>query len=410
MLLSKNNRGRREMVKLAEVMQRLFAHSATAGLCLLAAATAALALANSSWAEHYYHFLETSVILKVGSWQGGATIEYAINDGLMAIFFFLVSLEIKREIIDGELSTRAQALLPCIAALGGVVAPAIIYAAFTAEDAIALRGWAIPAATDIAFSLGVLALLGSRVPVSLKIFLTTLAVVDDLIAILIIALFYTSNLDISALLGAGVCVILLAIMNRARLRFYFPYLFVGFWLWWLVLQSGVHATLAGVVLGLFIPMSVRDKHDEPMLVRLEHGLQPWVAFFIMPAFAFANAGLLVEEEMLTHLMNPITLGVALGLLIGKPLGIGLATGFCVWRGWVKLPRRSNWMQMMAVACLAGIGFTMSLFINHLAFDGVAPMARDVAKMGVLLGSTLSVLLGCLIFFAAPEEADENAAS
>ncbi len=405
MLSSKKHSAASPQFALTVVLQRLFAHSATAGLVLLCAALAALALANSEFSDVYQDFLHASLTLGVGNWQGGTTVAHAINDGLMAIFFLLVTLEIKREVLEGELSTRAQALLPCVAAFGGVIAPAILYAALTAQDATALRGWAIPTATDIAFSLGVLSLLGSRVPLSLKIFLTTLAVVDDLVAIVVIALFYTAQIDFSALTVAAGCLMLLVLLRRFRVFAYFPYILVGAGLWWLVLQSGVHATLAGVALGLFIPHTAPDEDgdgvQEPMLVKMEHFLQPWVAFIIMPLFAFANAGLVLDSSMFEYFFNPITLGVLLGLVVGKPLGIGLAVALCVWRGWASLPRGANWGQMMAIASLAGIGFTMSLFINHLAFNADHQTFADLAKLGVLVGSALSVLVGCLLIWASP---------
>jgi NhaA family Na+:H+ antiporter len=308
------------------------------------------------------------------------------------VFFLLVGLEIKRELVEGELSRPSNVVLPIAGALGGMIVPAAIYLLVTRHDPEALKGWAIPTATDIAFSLGVLAVLGSRVPPALKVFLTTLAIVDDLGAIVIIAAFYTEHLSLLALAFAALCIAGLAVLNLAGVRRLWPFLLVGAALWLSVLKSGVHATLAGVVLALFIPIRGAGEADEARpSIRLEHALRPWSAWLIMPVFALANAGMPLLDVELAQLVQPVTLGVALGMFLGKQVGILLGAGLPIVLRMTALPAGASWRQLYGVAILGGIGFTMSLFIGSLAFDDVAREGQ--VRFGVLLGSTLSALAG-----------------
>ncbi|MCB1565717.1 MAG: Na+/H+ antiporter NhaA, partial [Xanthomonadales bacterium] len=316
-----------------------------------------------------------------------------INDGLMAIFFLLVALEIKREIVSGQLSSRSQLLMPLVAALGGVVAPALVYALINWGDAEAMQGWAIPTATDIAFALGMLSLLGSRVPLSIKLLLSTIAVIDDLLAIIIIAVFYTANLAPMAMAIAVALVVVLVLMNRMGVKSTAPYLFVGALLWMSVLKSGVHATLAGVVIGLCIPAD--DGKGGSPLEKLEHSLQPWVAYLILPLFAFANAGVPLPDSGWQTLLHPVPLGIALGLLLGKPLGVFGAVWLVSLTGKLRLPDDLGWGALLGVAVLCGIGFTMSLFIGSLAFESGAQQYAELNRVGILAGSVVAAILGLL---------------
>lgn len=381
-------------------LTRFINHEATAGLALVVAAAAALVLTNIGFAEFYDHFLELPVSVHIGPIGLDKTLVHWINDGLMAIFFFLVGLEIKREVLQGNLSSREQIALPAIAALGGMAAPALVYAFFNQGNAETLRGWAIPAATDIAFALGALALVGSRVPLSLKVFLLTLATLDDLGAIVIIALFYASDLSLIGLGLAGVAFACLIVLNRLRIDRTAPYLFFGLAMWVFVLESGVHATLAGVALAMTIPLLRTD--GTGFIHALEEGLHPYVKFLILPLFAFANAGIPLAGVSLEALTSSLPLGIAAGLLIGKPLGISLAVFACVSLGLAKLPERANWLHMIGVGCLAGIGFTMSLFIGTLAFD--SPAQIDAVRLGVIAGSVLSTILGLAILWLGSRKA------
>jgi NhaA family Na+:H+ antiporter len=321
----------------------------------------------------------------------------------MAVFFLLVGLEIKREVVGGQLSTWSSRALPGLAALGGMIAPALFYVAFNADSPETLRGWAIPAATDIAFALGVLSLLGSRVPLSLKVFLTALAIIDDLGAVLIIALFYTAELNVMALLGAAAVTVALVVMNRARVHSLIPYVILGVVLWALVLLSGIHATLAGVVLAFTIPLIV-DTPDtqqvEPPLLKLEHAIQPWVAFAVVPIFGFANAGVSFAGFSPGNLLDPVPLGIAAGLFLGKQVGVFGFAALAIRLGWAALPDGANWRQLYGVSLLCGIGFTMSLFIGLLAFPSSVQL-QDEVKVGVLMGSLLSGLLGALLLATTP---------
>ncbi len=375
-------------------LTRFINHEATAGLALVVAAAAALVLTNIGFAEFYDYFLELPVSVHIGPIGLDKTLVHWVNDGLMAIFFFLVGLEIKREVLQGNLSSREQITLPAIAALGGMAAPALVYAFFNLGNAETMRGWAIPAATDIAFALGALALVGSRVPLSLKVFLLTLATLDDLGAIIIIALFYASDLSLIGLGLAGVAFACLIVLNRLRIDRTAPYLFFGIAMWVCVLESGVHATLAGVALAMTIPLSRND--GSGFIHALEEGLHPYVKFLILPLFAFANAGIPLAGVSLDALTSSLPLGIAAGLLIGKPLGISLAVFACVSLGLAKLPERANWLHMIGVGCLAGIGFTMSLFIGTLAFS--TPAQIDAVRLGVIAGSVLSIILGLAILW------------
>ena len=370
---------------------RFFAAESAGGLILMASALAALLLANSPWSAAYFSTLQVKF--------AGLSIEHWINDGLMAIFFLLVGLEIKREMLAGQLSSWSQRALPGFAALGGMLLPALIYIAINWGNSQTIGGWAIPAATDIAFALGVLSLLGKRVPVSLKIFLAALAILDDLGAVLIIALFYTSGLSISMLLASVAVVAVLVVLNRCGVRRLAPYLIAGALLWFFMLQSGIHATLAGVILALCIPLgNTEHKHQSPLL-HLEEKLHPWVAFAVVPIFGFANAGVSLAGISPGDLLDPVPLGVTLGLLLGKQLGVFGLAALAIRFGLAKLPEGSNWVQLYGVALLCGIGFTMSLFIGALAFPG-APHLVDEVKVGVLMGSILCAILGVVVLMKA----------
>jgi NhaA family Na+:H+ antiporter len=365
------------------------------GLVLMASAALALVVANSPLAAGYFAALQAKV--------GGLSVLHWINDALMALFFLLVGLEIKRETLDGRLRTWPDRILPGLAALGGMAAPALVYVAVNRHSPETLRGWAIPAATDIAFALGILALLGSRVPVSLKVFLTALAIIDDLGAVLIIALFYTAGLSLPMLGGAAVILAVLYGLNRAGIRRLSPYLVLGAALWFLVLKSGVHATVAGVLLALTIPLRPSlGRPDDPTspLHRLEHALHPWSAYLILPIFGFANAGVSLAGFTPGMLLEPVTLGVALGLILGKQIGVFGLVLAAVKLGLAQRPAGAGWMQVYGVSLLCGIGFTMSLFIGLLAFAD-APELESETKVGVLTGSIVCMAAGALVLLVAP---------
>ncbi|MCZ8184042.1 MAG: Na+/H+ antiporter NhaA [Beijerinckiaceae bacterium] len=370
---------------------------AAGGIILMGVALLAIVIANSPLAPVYFTTL--------GRYIGGLSVLHWINDALMAVFFLLVGLEIKREFLVGQLSTWPRRALPGLAALGGMVVPGLIYVAFNAHSPETLRGWAIPAATDIAFALGVLSLLGSRVPISLKVFLTALAILDDLGAVIIIALFYTAKLNLLALLGAlGVLAALVA-LNRSGHRKLPAYLLLGGLLWAFVLKSGVHATLAGVILALTIPLTpppgAVDAEEAP-LNRLEHALHPWVAFLIIPVFGFANAGVSLAGVGPSALLASVPLGIMLGLFAGKQIGVFGFAWIAIRTGLADLPARATWLQLYGVSLLCGIGFTMSLFIGLLAFPG-SPGLQDQTKIGVLAGSLLAGTIGWLVLRLAPSD-------
>ena len=375
-------------------LRAYFHHETAPGVVLLAAAIFALISNNSSLAPLYDRLLETPVKVQIDALIIAKPLLLWINDGLMAVFFFLVGLEIKREFVEGHLKTWRQAALPALAAVGGMLAPALIYVAFNYENPEGLRGWAIPSATDIAFALGALALLGSRIPLSLKTFLLALAIFDDLGAIIIIALFYTAEVSHLSLLLAGAGTFILYGLNRMGVTRFAPYFIVGTIMWVCVLKSGVHATLAGVVLALAIPLRAQNHRGESPLRTIEHALHPWVAFGVMPVFAFANAGVSLAGFSIDRLLEPIPLGIALGLFLGKQAGV---LGF-VWAGCrlgiCRLPAGVGWQEIYGAALLAGIGFTMSLFIGTLAFDD--PEHSAAVRIGVLSGSLISGLAGYLV--------------
>ncbi|MGE0062457.1 MAG: Na+/H+ antiporter NhaA [Xanthobacteraceae bacterium] len=372
-----------------------FAHEATGGVVLGIAALAALIVSNSPLHQFYDEFRRIPGTVDIG---GVLVLRKPlllwVNDLWMAVFFFLVGLEVKREFVEGELASRRQAMLPAVAALGGMAAPAAIYALINLGDATALRGWAIPAATDIAFALGIVMLLGSRVPASLKVFLTAVAIIDDLGAIVVIAVFYTADLALPVLLvglaGAG-C---LFALNRAGVRRADIYIAVGLVIWVCVLKSGVHATLAGVITALAIPMKKAD--GSPLAHALEHGLHPWVAFAILPMFAFANAGVSLAGLTPSSLLAPVPLGIAAGLVAGKAAGVFGSVWLLIRTGHAQMPAGASTRQLFGVCVLCGIGFTMSLFIGSLAFEGLDPAYETQVKLGVLAGSIVAGLLGALI--------------
>ena len=375
---------------------------AAGGIVLMLAALLAMALANSPLAGHYAALLDLPVELRFGPLGLGKPLLLWINDGLMAVFFFLVGMELKREVIEGELSSLRKASLPAFAAVGGMVVPAAIYAAFNWGDAAAMRGWAIPTATDIAFALGVLSLLGGRVPTALKVFLLSIAIFDDLGAIVVIAMFYTAQLSGLSLGLAALLVVALFLLNRTGVMRPAAYVLVGIALWLAVLKSGVHATLAGVVLALFIPLRDPDRpghsrglapQGEPLLKRLEHALHPWVAFGVLPVFAFANAGVPLTGLTAAQVFSPVPLGIALGLVLGKPIGVLLFSAVAAKLGLAELPERVKWGHLAGVAMLCGIGFTMSLFIASLAFGGEGVATQGLERLGIVIGTVVSGVLG-----------------
>ncbi|WP_309624443.1 Na+/H+ antiporter NhaA [Methylibium sp.] len=380
-------------------VRRFIASESAGGVALALAALVALVVSNSAWAPYYERFVQMPGELRIGGWLVlTKPLLRWVNELWMAVFFFVVGLEIKRELLAGELASPRQALLPAGAALGGMVVPALIYAAINLSDPVALRGWAIPAATDIAFALGVLMLLGSRVPVSLKVFLTAVAIIDDLGAIVVIALFYTAELSLP-MLGAALlgCALLFA-LNRARVMSVGPYVIVGLVVWVCVLKSGVHATLAGVATALAIPLT-RSDGGSP-LEDAEHALHPWVAFAVLPVFAFVNAGVSLEGVSLATLADPVPLGIAAGLVFGKAIGVFGASWLLMrWAG-AELPSEASRLQFFGVCLLCGVGFTMSLFIGALAFEGQGAGYETRLKIGVLGGSLTSAMLGTLVLLRA----------
>ncbi|QIR06897.1 Na+/H+ antiporter NhaA [Salinivibrio costicola] len=390
---------------MTDVIRQFLKMESAGGIVLIIAAVLAMFVANSDLQPLYDSTLHTYVAgLSVGHW---------INDGLMVIFFLLIGLEVKRELIEGALNTKDKATFPAVAAVGGMLAPALVYLAFNWGDPLAVSGWAIPAATDIAFALGVLALLGNRVPLALKVFLLALAIIDDLGVIVIIALFYSSDLSIMALASAFVATLVLVGMNMRNVTNIAAYIVVGLVLWFSVLQSGVHATLAGVVLGFAIPLKGKTEDAPSPLKKLEHALHPYVSYLILPIFAFANAGVSLDGVSLASLTEMLPLGIALGLLIGKPLGIFTFSWAAVKLGIAKMPARVTFSQIFGVSLLCGIGFTMSIFISSLAFVGVNGEFVTFSRLGILIGSTLSAVIGYLVlhFMLPPasafEEGDED---
>nr|CBX81828.1 Sodium/proton antiporter [Erwinia amylovora ATCC BAA-2158] len=373
-------------------LKKLVKNEATGGVILIIAAAIAMFLANNDNTRQLYQaLLALPVQFRVGVLDINKDLLLWINDALMALFFLLIGLEVKRELIMGSLKGRERAMFPLIAALGGMLAPGLIYATFNHHDAQALNGWAIPTATDIAFALGILALLGSRVPAALKMFLMALAVIDDLGAIVIIAFFYTSDLSLLSLAVAAASIAVLAVLNLCGVRKTSVYLAAGMVLWVAVLKSGVHATLAGVIVGLFIPLKKQEGHSPA--IELAHGLHPWVSWLILPLFAFANAGVSLSGVSFDGLFSAVPIGIMLGLFIGKPLGVTLSCWLAIKLKVAALPENTRLLDIAAVGVLCGIGFTMSIFIASLAFDGAHEALVTLAKLGILSGSVISALVG-----------------
>jgi len=373
-----------------------FKLEAASGLILLISAFVALFLSNSDYSTLYFNILNKYLFIGVNNFGLKLSVLHWINDALMAVFFFVVTLEIKREFLQGELSKPKQALLPIIGAVGGMLVPALIYIFINIKSPETLSGWAIPSATDIAFSLGVLSLLGSRVPISLKIFLTALAIIDDLGAIIIIAFFYSGNLSFVFLLLMLLSFILLIALNKMGIKFFLPYLIIGLFLWYFTFQSGVHATISGVLLATIIPHRI-NKHDFSLLLKLEHNIAPYVAFGIMPLFALANAGVSLKGFSLSSLLSPVPLGILLGLFVGKQIGVFVFSYLSIKLKLAEMPNNTNWLSFYGVGILTGIGFTMSLFVGNLAFIENTQYI-DGVKIGVLAGSLLSTLIGYFLLF------------
>ncbi|PJG85013.1 Na+/H+ antiporter NhaA [Conservatibacter flavescens] len=376
-------------------IKRFFQLESASGILLLVFALLAIILANTNVNSFYFALLNMPVSIQVGPLILDKDFIHWINDGFMAVFFLLVGLEVKRELLEGSLSTYQQAIFPAVAAIGGMVVPAIVYYFITQSEPALHNGWAIPMATDIAFALGIVALLGKQVPLPLKVFLLALAIIDDLGAIVIIALFYSSGLNLLSLTIATLAIIVLFIMNRFKVTSLCAYMFVGLILWAAVLKSGVHATLAGVIIGFCIPL--RGKNGEEPLHTFEHILAPWCSFFVLPLFAFANAGVSLGNISLDMLTSPLPLGIALGLLLGKPIGVFAFSYIAVKLNIAKLPEGINFKQILAIAVLCGIGFTMSMFLAGLAFEGaVGENINTLSRLGILLGSTLSAIIGYVL--------------
>ncbi len=371
-----------------------FKLEAASGILLLISAVIALTISNSQYSELYFTSLHEYIFIGINNFGLKLSVLHWINDALMAIFFFFVTLEIKREFIQGELSNAKQAMLPIIGAIGGMLVPALIYIFINFDNSETLNGWAIPSATDIAFSIGILSLLGSRVPVSLKVFLTALAIIDDLGAIVIIAFFYTGDLSYKFIILLIITFIVLIILNKFNVKKFLPYLLSGLFLWFFTYKSGVHATIAGVLLACAIPHRKKE-HDFSLLVKLEHAISPYVAYLIMPLFAFANAGVSFEGLTFKSFLSPVPLGILLGLFFGKQLGVFVFSYISIKLGYAQLPSNSSWISFYAVGILTGIGFTMSLFVGNLAFvENVQYL--DGVKIGVLSGSLLSTVAGYLL--------------
>lgn len=375
-----------------QLIQRFLKLESAGGILLLLSAVAAMLLANSPLSEQYNNFLNLPVSIQIGHFVIDKTLIHWINDGFMAVFFILVGMEVKKELFEGSLSRYQQAIFPAIAAIGGMIIPAIVYWFIAKQDPSLVNGWAIPMATDIAFALGIMALLSKQVPLPLKIFLLALAIIDDLGAIVVIALFFSHGLSVQALFFSAIAIIALVLLNRFKVSALCAYMVVGAILWASVLKSGVHATLAGVIIGFCIPLN--GKNGEKPLHDFEHILAPWSSFIILPLFAFANAGVSFEGLNFTMLSSPLLLAIALGLIIGKPVGVFSFSYISVKLGLAKLPNGVNFKQIFAVALLCGIGFTMSMFLASLAFEaGAGETINTLSRLGILLGSTISAIIG-----------------
>ena len=384
---------------LTQFFQDLIKKESTPGILLIIITILALLFENTFMHDFYTSFLHTPVEIRFGDLQIAKPLLLWVNDGLMAIFFFVIGLEVKREIKEGHLSSLSLVTLPGIAAIGGMVVPALIFIAFNRGEAFSMNGWAIPTATDIAFALGILSLLGNRVPVSLKIFLMALAIIDDLGAIVIIALFYTSELSTTSIIIAAIALVILLLMNRMNVAIKSAYIVVGIVLWVSVLKSGVHATLAGVALAFMIPLTSKDKEGNTfsMAKEMEHDLHKWVAFMILPLFAFVNAGVDLKGISIEEMAGPVPLGIMLGLFVGKQVGVFGFSWVAIKMGWASLPKDSNWTLLYGVSVLTGIGFTMSLFVDTLAYNDTQ-IYHYADKLAILLGSFLSAIVGYLILY------------
>jgi len=405
-----NNKAKKPLIK---PIIDFFNLEAAGGIILIASTLLALILVNTGLAPLYDTLLDMPLAIRIDTFEINKPLVLWINDGLMATFFFLVGLELKREILEGELSNPRQVTLPALGAIGGMVVPAAIYYSLNVNDPEALRGWAIPAATDIAFALGILSLLGKRVPIQIKIFLTSLAIFDDLGAIVIIAFFYTSDISLTALLVAAGCLAILIILNYKHVTETAPYILIGIVLWAALLKSGVHATLAGVILAFFIPLKGKTEDAPSPLKELEHNLHSAVAFGILPLFAFVNSGLSLKGLSFEDMLEPVPLGLALGLFVGKQLGIFSLCWIGVKLGIAQLPDNMNWKSLYGVSILCGVGFTMSLFIGSLAFEGGEASSLHLDKLGIIVGSFISATVGYLFLRLvlpanhSPEDQGEN---
>lgn len=389
-----NNTGK-PLLRPLQIIVEFMRLESSSGIVLFVMAILALVAANSPWSDIYHTVFHSPMVLQIAKWQASTTLMFWINDLLMAVFFFLVGLEIKREIVQGELNSLARVSLPAIAALGGIIMPAVFYVAFNWGDAATMRGWAIPTATDIAFALGIMVLLGKRVPVTVKLFLMALAIFDDIAAIVIIALFYTDGLSWWAIGGVLLSSLLLWVMNRKQVACLFPYLFMGAVIWVLLLVSGIHPTISGVLLAFAIPLTHPKKPEYSPLLYLEKKLHPWVAYGILPIFCFANAGVSFAGMPIDELFSSVPLGIILGLFLGKQLGIFSATWLAVKLGWAPMPKGANWVLLYGVSMVCGIGFTMSLFVGNLAFADPASDYPALVRFGVFTGSAIAGLAGYL---------------
>ena len=380
-------------------------HETSAGIVLLVMTILALIVSNSAISVEYFSILEKYITLQLGSFYMKLSVFHWVNDALMAVFFLVVGLEIKREFLEGELSRPKQALLPIIAAVGGMLVPALIYVLINFDTPETLKGWAIPSATDIAFSIGVLSLLGKRVPLSLKVFLVALAIIDDLGAIIIIAIFYSSDLNLSYLFLIFASFAILLVFNKNGVKTSLPYIIVGLFMWYFTHESGIHATISGVLLAITVPHKKGGSHRTSLLKKIEHSVAPYVSFIIMPIFAFANAGVNLEGITFVQILDKVTMGVLLGLFVGKQLGVFAFSIAAIKLGWADKPKNCSWINFYAVGILTGIGFTMSLFVGNLAFPNSPFM--DEVKIGVLLGSLLSTLMGYGLLVASTKKNAKN---
>lgn len=387
--------------------RQMIQHDAAGGVILVLAAFLALIFANSPLSSFYTGMLDLPVMIKLGSFEIAKPLLLWINDGLMAVFFFMVGLEVKREVLEGHLNSVEKITLPAIAALAGIAVPALVYVFFNQNDDIAIAGWAIPSATDIAFALGIFSLFGRSLPITLKLFLLSVAIFDDIGAIVIIALFYSADLSTTSLIVAAAGLVSLFIINRLKVSAQGAYIIIGIVVWVAVLKSGVHATLAGFAVAWFIPINVNNDDGYPMLAHMEHALHNWVAFVILPVFAFANAGVQLIGTPMDQMFSPVAVGIVAGLFIGKQVGIFGACWLAVKSGFAKLPEGTTWLQLYGVTLLCGVGFTMSLFIGSLAFEHQGMEHLNSVKIGVLVGSILSAILGALVISKCKKALDKT---